>query len=163
MNITDQVLQVLPPHTRTMAVVPHGSDLYGTEAEFHDIDMLVVTRTGRPGQLIRGDLDIKLLPLRHLMFHAGHGALAESECLFALAAGHGEVLDPAWEPFFRSARAPLRKYASTVSQHRLTPQFRPKDGVRWDIFLDRAFNGGGTDPHLSPVERRRYFDELARL
>lgn len=156
----ERALRLAPPAATPLAVLPFGSDLYGTKLDFNDIDTVVVTRSGRPGQKFDGPLDVRIAPLWHLQFHAGHGSLAEAEIMFALAAGHGRILDPSWEPLLRGLRAPLPRYTSQTGRHRGSPAFREKDGIRWDIFLERAWRTGNTDPRLDEAERELFFERL---
>lgn len=161
-DLLDRALAAAPTGCQPLAVLPFGSDLYGTQLTFHDHDLIVVTADGRPRQIIDGDLDVRIAPLRHLLAHAAHGSLVETEVLFALTAGHGEVFDSAWAPLLRAARGSLPKYAATTNRLARTPQPRPKDRVRWDLFLDRAWSTGNTDPRFSGTEREEFLARLAR-
>lgn len=163
MATTDRALNLLPDDLRPLAVVPAGSDLYNTQRDFHDHDLVIIVESGPNKQLFDGDMDARILPLDQLLFLAGKGSLVECETLFALTYGHGRILDTRWAPLLQAARAPFNRYASMTDRHRSKPAFRIKDGARWDLFLRRAWETGNMDPRFTPTEREQFLDRLAKL
>ena len=162
-RLADDLLALLPAGCEPLALLPAGSDLYNTKTDFHDVDAAAVTRFGRPRSYQSGDLDLRALPLKHLMLTSARGSLVECETLFALESGHGLLFDDSFRPWLRQLRAPFPAYASATERMRARSAFRPKDGVRWDIYIERAWRTGNLDPRLTEDERGQFLERMAEL
>lgn len=145
-----------------LAVALGGSRLYGNDRPDSDLDVSLIVRSlpygrRRPVHRMDGALDLWEIPLTSLAEVLAAGRLRECETIWALQAGHGTVTDPRWEPYLLSLRPSFPSFVRTVEDSVDDPKHR----VRLDLFTERAWRTGDTDPRLSAGELAAYRSALA--
>lgn len=163
-NSEDRALlrRALAAEPRAIAGTLAGSRLYGNHHAGSDLDAhLIVPDLPygrlRPVQRMDGDLDLWLFPLANLTHRLATGHLRECETVWALRAGHGEVIDPRWEPFLTSLVPSFPAFVHTFQRS----VDEPKHRVRLEIFAERVWRTRDTDPRLSERELGQYRSALA--